>query len=507
MSSIGTPVNNPLHAQQRTAGSGKAKAAAKPAVSIAASPGLMMSDYWFLAGLLLALFYVADPLMWRLDKIGPTKHIPLLVSLCGVMLANIGNMVFHQPAAAASRHWQILRAGLPFILLGLWIVLGSLYTRKFNGIQNTFINVGLYMLFAFLAARVVMISPARARIVRAYLISAALFGIFMVMRMAVNFDGMNVNYHELEALIVPLAVYFALRPSRLGPLQKTFTQRFMILFFLLAGLVFRKNTGFLVLLFTLLYLWIAEWRFRFREAVMFRFWTILWVFLVLIGAVMAAGYLAQKQELLPSGNPQYRMLTYDIAWNKFKSSPLWGTSFSGQATEKFTAYTISSAQGNLATHSDVLDLAAQGGLIALFLWLWGYIRLTRLSIRHALKGIRPRDDMRAGAHCLACMSLASIIVYAFNPILLQPAKSFLMWSQFGMLLGIAIHLKNQPRIPGSESVSSIDSAAPSGSPASTRTDSTRNAGSPTGSARSGSASGEDAHLPSSHLSSVGFHHG
>jgi hypothetical protein len=41
------------------------------------------------------------------------------------------------------------------------------------------------------------------------------------------------------------------------------------------------------------------------------------------------------------------------------------------------------------------------------------------------------------------MSLASIVVYAFNPILLQPAKSFLMWSQFGMLLGIALHLGNK----------------------------------------------------------------
>jgi hypothetical protein len=40
------------------------------------------------------------------------------------------------------------------------------------------------------------------------------------------------------------------------------------------------------------------------------------------------------------------------------------------------------------------------------------------------------------------MSLASIVVYAFNPILLQPAKSFLMWGQLGMLLGIALHLAN-----------------------------------------------------------------
>jgi len=419
------------------------------AKSMSQSPSLLMSDYWFLAGLILALFYVADPFFWRLDKIGPTKHLPLIISILGVLLANVGSQVFDSTKSSLKHNWQILQAGLPLVLLGLWIVIGSLYTRKFNDINNTFITVGLYMLFAFLAARIVLISPARASIVRAYLISAATLGIFMVMRMATNYDGMSVNYHELEALIIPLAVYFALRPSGLNNpsnLQnndKRYSQVLFTLFFLGAGLVFRKNTGFLVLLLTLLYIWIAEWRFRFRENIAFRFWTMFWVLIVLIGGVVAAGYFAQQQELLPSGNPEYRMLTYDVAWHKFMSSPIWGTSFTGQATEKFTAYTISSAHGNLATHSDILDIAAQGGIIALSLWLWGYLRVTRLSLRHALKGDRPREDMQAAAHTLACMSIASIIVYAFNPILLQPAKSLLMWGQFGMLLGISLHLANQ----------------------------------------------------------------
>lgn len=412
------------------------------------SPSLLMSDYWFLAGLILALFYVADPFFWRLDKIGPTKHLPLIISLCGVLLANVGSQVFHSTQSSSKHSWHVLKAGLPLILLGIWIVVGSLYARKLSDINNTFITVGLYMLFTFLAARVVMISPARASIVRAYLLAAAITGIFMVIRMATNYDGMDVNYHELEALVIPLAVYFALRPSGLkNPSglksnEKRFSQVLFTLFFLGAGLVFRKNTAFLVLLLTLLYIWIAEWRFRFRENIVFRFWTILWLLLVVTGAVVAAGYFGQQQDLLPSGNPQYRMLTYDVAWSKFISSPIWGTSFSGQATEKFTAFAISSAKGNLATHSDILDLAAQGGIIALSLWLWGYLRVTRISLRYALKGLRPRDDLRAAAHTLACMSLASIVVYAFNPILLQPAKSFLMWSQFGMLLGIALHLSN-----------------------------------------------------------------
>ena len=406
---------------------------------------MRMSDYWFLAGLVIALFYVADPFFWRLDKIGPTKHLPLIISLWGVLLANVGYQVFDRSTASFKPSWQVIKAGMPLILLGIWIIVGSLYARKLNDINNTFITVGLYMLFTFLAARMVLISPARARIVRAFLLFAALAGIFMVIRMASNYDGMSVNYHELEALVIPLAVYFALRPSAgMNNNEKSYTQIFMALFFLGAGFAFNKNTGFLVLIFTLIYIWIAEWRFRFKENLFFRFWVILWILMILIVAVIAAGYLAQQQDLLPSGNPQYRMLTYDVAWKKFLSSPLWGTGFSGQATEKFTAFTIISAKGNLATHSDILDLAAQGGVLALLLWLWGYSRITRLSYRHALKGARPRDDLHAAAHTLTCMSLGSIIVYAFNPILLQPAKSLLLWGQFGMLLGIALYLANNP---------------------------------------------------------------
>jgi O-antigen ligase len=88
-------------------------------------------------------------------------------------------------------------------------------------------------------------------------------------------------------------------------------------------------------LLTLSYIWFAEWRFRFKENVSFRFWTMLWVLIALVCAALSAGYFAQKQDLLPSGNPQYRMLTYEAAWQKFVSSPIWGTGFTAQATEKF----------------------------------------------------------------------------------------------------------------------------------------------------------------------------
>lgn len=401
---------------------------------------LTMADYWFLFGLCLALFYVADPFEIRLDKIGLTKHLPLMFALGGVILINIGALLFpadptRSYTRRAEQRWRVLAAAWPFALLGLWIVVASIYTRRNAGINNTFITVGLYMLFGLLAARVTMLSEARGALVRTFLYVATLAGVFMVGKMvAMFFIESKVSYHELEALIIPLAVYFALRP-----MKSRFWRYSLTLLFLTAGVVFQKNTGYIVLALTLAYLWMAEWRFRFRESFSFRFWTLFWVVVLVVVAVAVYGAFAyQRGDLLPSGNPQYRLRTYELAWNRFLESPLWGTGFTGAATERFTGYQIKSAKGILATHSDILDLAAQGGLLALLLWLWGYVRVMRKALHNVLRE-RPRDDLAAAAHALACMSLTSIVVYAFNPILLQPVKALLLWAQLGMLLGIALH--------------------------------------------------------------------
>lgn len=406
-----------------------------------AQSALQLSDYFFLIGLLLALFYVADPFRLGLERIGITKHLPFMVAVSGILLTNIGNWLFSPVRKRRVKHWQVFHTGLPLVLLGLWIVIGSTYARKVAGVNATFLTVGLYMLFAFMTARVIMLSKARAKIVRYFLLATGAIAIFMIVSMAVTIGSNNlVSYHEMEALVVPIAVYFALRP-----MGNQHWQALLTLTFLVGGLVFRKNTGFLVLGITLAYMWIVEWRFRFRESSIFRFWTVLWVVILIGAGTTAWGYIAyQRGEIMPTGNPEYRMRTYERAWEGFLASPVWGTSFSAPATHKFEGYQIKVAHGVLATHSDVLDLAAQGGTIALLLWVWGYIRIIRFSIRHSLRG-RPRDDLHAAAHALACMSLASIVVYAFNPILLQPAKAMLLWGELGMLIGIGLHFANSEK--------------------------------------------------------------
>lgn len=432
-SSIRTPIRQLPKPRTR-----KEKLAERKAAAVT-EPRLRMSDYWFLAGLLLALFYIADPFRWYLERIGPTKHLPMMIVFAGVMLTNIGHWLFTPPKKQPPGHWQVLRVGLPLVLLGTWIVLGSIYARKFEGINATFFIVGLYMLFAFMTARVIMLSPARAVIVRYFLISCAVASFFMILMMAATMRNLEVvTYHEMEALVIPIAVYFALRPMT----NRHWQALLVLTFLLVGGLVFRKNTGFLVMGMTAVYLWIVEWRFRFRENGIFRLWTVLWLTVMIGVGAVAYSYIAyQRGEVMPTGNPDYRLRTYERAWDRFLESPVLGTGFTEQATEKFEGYQIKTANGILATHSDVLDLAAQGGTVALLLWLWGYGRVIRYSMRRALRG-RPRDDLRAAAHALACMSLTSIVVYAFNPILLQPAKALLLWAELGMLVGISLYLSN-----------------------------------------------------------------
>lgn len=421
-----------------------AHAAAKPLLHPALSgrASTAMSDYWVLAAFCLGLLFIADPLGWRLERHLQTKYLPLMLALAGILFANVGQVLFpphHAPEASVpapgQSRWRVLGAGWPLFLLGAWILAGSWYARKYGGIPNTFLGMGIYMLFALLVARLAMIAPARERIVRGYLLAAAVAAAYMILRMAVD----TLSYHEMEALTIPLAVYFVLRPTR-----HPGRQALLAAFFLIGGLVYQKNTAYLVMLLTALYLWLVHWRFRFVESPGFRRAAVAWlVVLVMAGSAVVSYRAYLAGEWFPSGNPQYRLKTYHTAWNNFRKSPVWGTGFTGSATERFKDFKIDVAGGVLPSHSDVLDIAAHGGTLGLLLWVWAYLRVGRLAWRNVLRH-RPPDALAAAAHALACMSLTGVLVYAFNPIMLQPVKAMLLWGQLGMLLGIALYRAETP---------------------------------------------------------------
>jgi hypothetical protein len=141
---------------------------------------------------------------------------------------------------------------------------------------------------------------------------------------------------------------------------------------------------------------------------------------------------------LPTGNVSYRGYTYELAWQRFLDSPWWGTLFAVEAVGKFTLYSVGDTDNLLATHSDLLDILANGGVIGVTLWAYGLWRIARAAGSHVL---RPQFLDRAWApqaHALAVMSAAGVVTYTFNPILLQPSMAYLLWTNLGLLAGLAL---------------------------------------------------------------------
>ena len=391
--------------------------------------GLVMSDLWFVTGLLMALVFSLQLGDVRLGAIAITKHLPLMIALAGVLLMWMGTGLFNQRRESGS-HWPVLGAVWPFLLLGLYIVTGSLITRLSGTSQNTFLNNGMYMLFGLLLVRAVFSNPRAERLALAAVRLFAVVTGAMVLQMAVTWDRWL--YHELQFVVVPMAVFFALRhvvPSG--------WDLALVLLYMVGSLLFRKNTGVLVGAVTFAYLWGADWKDRFVRLPSFRWKLIAVCLLVLLAALAAfAAIRLGKPDLLPTGNTAFRQATYAIAWERFTASPIWGSAFMAESTSRFTGFDTGVARNVLPTHSDWLDILANGGVIGALLWLAG-IWLTWRTVRRVDAAAASRQTL-ALIHCLACIFLATLLSCMFNPLLSQPVVALMAWSSWGLCMGLAL---------------------------------------------------------------------
>ena len=392
---------------------------------------LYAADLGVIGALVLALLFVINPTGLAFERITATKHIPLLFSIMALLMA-VASAALEPGQTALRRGAGMGRLSRPFLLLASWVIVGSLYARYVDHVEDTFLTIGLYMLAVPGMTLYIVCSKARWRIVALYMKALSLSAGFMLLVMIAEHVGSGGRYHELEYLVVPIGVYHALRPGN------SRWQVALAAFYILGWLVFLKLTGFMALGVALAYLWMVEWRFRYKEHEPFRRWARrCMVGGVLAGAVLAIFVMQHRGHVGPDGNLGYRMVTYRNAVNRFLSSPLYGASFDMSATARFTGFQIDAAHGHLPTHSDVLDLAANGGVLALGLLIWGYARILNYA-RKTIFSVRTNSELVAIAHTLACSMLTGVVVYAFNPILLEPDRALLLWSTTGMLLGMAI---------------------------------------------------------------------
>lgn len=394
---------------------------------------LLWSEYWYLLASAVAAVVVVDPLGWELTADPLTRHLALALAVPPLLLTLAGRSINTPSWQRRGYLATPLRVAWPLPALAVLIITGSLYARFFAQIPSTFLNVGTYMLMTPCAAALVLQSDAPDNLLRNHLRILLAAATVMSIGLIANFGEREV-YHEQIFLVIPLAALFFVQTRR------TALDWLGCAFFLSMAWFSHKYTSYLIGGATAVYMVIVvglprvHWRSRlaFTAAI---YWTSL---LTLLALAVFAWIALHRPDALPSGNLEYRLHTYAAAWHRFVESPLWGTLFTGEAAEKFSLYTIKSSDNMLPTHSDVMDLLAHGGIVAVLLWASALARIARMAVRNLL-GPRFLDYPWAPyAHVLALMSLAAVITYAFNPILLQPSMAYLVWTNLGLLLGICL---------------------------------------------------------------------
>ncbi|MGH9904200.1 MAG: hypothetical protein ACRD8U_01305 [Pyrinomonadaceae bacterium] len=394
--------------------------------------GLMWSEYLYLIAVAVAAFYAAAPFTLGIYHITEVKHLPLLLTLPAFILTMSGRRLHElQPEPVLSK---VIASAWPLALLALFIIAGAAYARVFDGIRETLLSIGLYMFFIFVSAAMVLASKAPGKLIRAYfgiLLSAAL------VMSAILVAGVD-DYHEEIFLVIPLAVYCVLA------LKNPLLRIGGMIFFLSMALFSAKNTSYLVALVVLLYLGYGFWLPRLlRTNPLNRFSGYYLVFMILlVMGVLVLFLVAFREAYLPTGNLDFRIYYYTLAWNNFVDSPLWGSAFAARTVGKFTLYEITDV--GLPTHSDIMDLLAHGGLIAIGLWLYGLFLVARLGNRTLLTPTTYDHPWTPCAHTFAVMSLAGIIAYAFNPVLTSPGNAYMLWTNLGFLLGLSLRPEAAP---------------------------------------------------------------
>lgn len=397
------------------------------------STSLQWYEYLFVAAAWCAEFVTVDPLHMRLDDRMWTKHAALMLTVPAVLLTVVAARLDAPFRRKRQGLGRVLAVAWPLLGLAAMVTGGSLYARWVLGMHSTFLNLGLYMTMTFAFAVMVAESNDPDALV-GWIMGVLLAGALVMSVGLIRSFRVTQVYHEQIFLVVPLAVWFWLAPrSRVLAWSGA-------AFLLSMAIISQKNTSYLVGLATCGYLAFAAWLpyLNRRPGLMRAFAYYLLVVLVIAVGVVLLYIWMHRTEYLPSGNPEYREHTYRAAWERFLGSPIWGTSFTAPSVRRFSLYTIGIAGGRLPTHSDTLDLLANGGLLGMGLWALGLFRIAQLARRRLLRTGTQRHRWAAHAHALAAVSLGGVLTYSFNPVVLTPSMAYLLWGTLGTLLGLAV---------------------------------------------------------------------
>lgn len=383
---------------------------------------ISMTEWFIVLATALAGLFLADPFFggWLARSVF-AKVLTVGAVTVALSFHLLARATFDPVAFGASSR-KVFSRWWPITVLAIFIIAGSSYAIKVEHIKSNFLNFGLSMLF--LPAMAISIDSSRNPM--GLLKWLGIVYVLTVLTFLIEMPFTKSTHHEEIFVAVPLGIYF-LSAAKLN------IWKLLLGFSLIGACAFSiKNTTFIMMgavIMTAFLLWtfrLAKIKDGLKAAVF------LMCAVLFCGAFLSSTFVAwlKFKHKLPHGNTEYREEMYKIAWDKFLDSPVWGTSFAGESVTYFGLYKVDMPTPYLPTHSDILDILANGGVIGFSLWLltvvnvffFLYVSLKRLA-GESLENEQAWRCMLV----LSMLQICGIITYAVNPPLINPLHGYWIW--------------------------------------------------------------------------------
>jgi len=393
-------------------------------------PKQVLSDmalFFLMLALIVSLLFLVDPSQryWGFYESKVVKYFPIEL---GMM-----SMVFYILAGLTRAPKRMLL----FLLFGVWVLFGGIYTVLIigNPLKESFVGRGL-VIFLIYPAYCMAKSDRQLRFFLKVMIPVfmiAAFFIFLgllVWTAGIHFIQAPHIFHTQVILPVSAGLGILLFYRSKNPLLAYGAG----LLLLSSGILLFKNTGFLVVLIALLLFisinWSSQNTLNKQLIVLRRGAIVLVTFFMGVAIVILVSQMdwASIYSFMPSGSPAVRLKTYIDRFEMFLENPFFGMFFTGSPI-----LVLPTKNGDLEipSHSDLLDVLGFGGLFGFFLFFTPILYVLR-KLYGNLKRLAqvPYAPLFLWAYTYTLMGL---LVLTVNPIWSQPEAFVLFMLSLGVL--------------------------------------------------------------------------
>ena len=392
--------------------------------------------------LIISAISTTELLGWRLSKLDGSylKFLPLLTVIVATMIVALSlppkRLVYYAFSSISVN--KFLTA---FFIMAFP---GSFYARFVLNKPFTYFSQAIMLITFFCSFFIFRAIPTnywiqvRSWIVRTFGILTIVAATAVLLNLTKGLDKTKSDAVLILVQGVALIYYWKFGPSRI------------VLLFLSLGLTLLtfKNTAILLLLIFSFCFYLFPKTFLRK----FSIFKIIGLFVVgVIASLTLAGlyfWLQSQFSGYSDGNTAFRTILYEYRLNQFVSSPIVGQLFTGETAYQFEYFFNGIT---VPTHSDWIDILAQGGVIGFLFFLGIFARICRLLIRlrrHVFYSERNSSNL---ASWLLLFIICVLVSSLFNSTFNSPDISFIFW----VALAFAHRLVQIAQTPGLKQVNAI----------------------------------------------------